>query len=334
MRTPCVAVIGAGSWGTTVASMTARNVPTLLWARRDEVAREINDKHRNSQYLDDAELHPELKATSSLEEAVSSADVLLVAVPTHGFREIVKEIAPHLRPWIPVVSLSKGFEQGTRKRMTEIIEEELPGHPAGVLAGPNLAREIHDGYAAATVVAMPDHSVAQSLQELIHGDVFRVYTGDDVVGVEVAGALKNVLAIAAGMSAGLGTGDNTRALVIARGIAEVTRLGEAMGGNALTFSGLAGTGDIMATCISPLSRNRTVGVQLAEGKTIDEIIEDMNQVAEGVKAAGTAMELSEEYGVEMPIAAEVNAVVNEGRTPQEAFRGLLRRDPGHEREAG
>jgi glycerol-3-phosphate dehydrogenase (NAD(P)+) len=334
MLTPRVAVIGAGSWGTTVASMTAANVPTVLWARREELARQIDEHHENPDYLEGAELHSELRATHSLEEAVSQSDVLLVAVPTHGFRDVLGELAPHLRPWVPVVSLSKGFEQGTRKRMTEIIEEVLPGHPAGVLAGPNLAREIQDGYAAAAVVAMPDHSVAQRLQDILHTGTFRVYSGSDVVGVEIAGALKNVLAIAAGMADGLGTGDNTRALVIARGIAEVSRLGEAMGGDPMTFAGLAGTGDIMATCISPLSRNRTVGVEIAKGRSVDEITDEMNMVAEGVKAARTAMELSEEYDVEMPIAAEVDAVVNEGRTAQEAFRGLLRIEPGHERESG
>lgn len=334
MRTLSVAVIGAGSWGTTVASMTAANVPTVLWARREELARQINDRHENPDYLEDAQLHPELRATSSLEEAVSESDVLLVAVPTHGFRGVIESVAPHLRPWVPVVSLSKGFEQGSRNRMTQIIEEVLPGHPAGVVAGPNLAREIHAGYAAAAVVAMADHSVAQRLQEILHTQFFRVYTGVDVVGVEVAGALKNVLAIAAGMADGLGTGDNTRALVIARGIAEVSRLGVAMGGEPMTFAGLAGTGDIMATCISPLSRNRTVGVELAKGRSVDEITSEMKMVAEGVKAARTAMELSEEYGVEMPIAREVDAVVNEGRTVQEAFRGLLRIEPGDEREMG
>lgn len=334
MRTPHVAVIGAGSWGTTVASMTAGNVPTVLWARREELARQINEDHENGDYLEGAQLNPELRATHSLEEAVAESDVLLVAVPTHGYREVLEELAPHLRPWIPVVSLSKGFEQGTRKRMTEIIAEVLPGHPAGVVAGPNLAREIHDGYAAAAVVAMADHSVAQRLQDILRTELFRVYTGVDVIGVEVAGALKNVLAIAAGMADGLGTGDNTRALVIARGIAEVSRLGEAMGGQPMTFAGLAGTGDIMATCISPLSRNRTVGVEIAKGRTVDEITSEMRMVAEGVKAARTAMELSEEYGVEMPIAREVDAVVNEGRTAQEAFSGLLRIEPGHEQEVG
>lgn len=334
MLTPKVAVIGAGSWGTTVASMTAANVPTVLWARREELARQIDERHENSDYLEGAELHPELRATHSLEEAVGPADVLLVAVPTHGFRAVLEDLAPRLRPWIPVVSLSKGFEQGSHKRMTEIIEEVLPGHPAGVVAGPNLAREILDGYAAAAVVAMRDHSVAKRLQEILHTELFRVYTGVDLVGVEVAGALKNVLAIAAGMAEGLGTGDNTRALVIARGVAEVSRLGEAMGGDPMTFAGLAGTGDIMATCISPLSRNRRVGVEIAKGRTVDEITAEMNMVAEGVKAARTAMELSEAYGVEMPIAREVDAVVNEGRTAEEAFRGLLRIEPGHEREMG
>jgi glycerol-3-phosphate dehydrogenase (NAD(P)+) len=268
-----VAVIGAGSWGTTVASLAAANAPTVLWARRDDLAAEIDGAHANERYLPGLELHPELRATASLEEAAAAADVLVMAVPSHGFRAVLERLVPHVRPWIPVVSLVKGLEQGTRLRMSQVIEEVLPGHPAGVLTGPNLAREVLTGQTAAAVVAMPDEHVAMPLQDIFKADRFRVYRSTDVVGSEMAGALKNVFAIAAGMSTGLGTGDNTRALVICRAVAEMTRMGVAMGGDPLTFAGLAGTGDLLATCMSPLSRNRTVGEELAKGRPIDEITE-------------------------------------------------------------
>jgi glycerol-3-phosphate dehydrogenase (NAD(P)+) len=320
-------VIGGGSWGTTVASLTARNTPTTIWTRRAEVAAEIERDHVNSAYLPGERLDPELRATSSLEEAVSSADVLVMAVPSHGFRAVLEKAAPHVRPWVPVVSLTKGLEQGTHDRMTQVIGSVLPGHPAGVLAGPNLAKEVIGGYAAAAVIAMPDAHIAAALQLIISRTAFRIYASTDVTGVEIAGALKNVFAIAAGMAAGLGTGDNTRALVISRSLAELTRLGVAMGGERHTFAGLAGMGDLLATCISPLSRNRNVGEQLAQGRSIEEIVEDMRMVAEGIKTSRVVMELADRHDVEMPIAREVYHVVNEGRSPADAFRGLLRTRP-------
>ncbi|HWC87340.1 MAG TPA: NAD(P)H-dependent glycerol-3-phosphate dehydrogenase [Solirubrobacteraceae bacterium] len=322
-----VAVVGGGSWGTTVASITARNVPTILWTRRPEIAEEIERDHTNTAYLGVEQLHPHLRATSSLEEAVSEADVLVMAVPSHGFRSVLERAAPHVRPWVPIVSLTKGLELDTRRRMTEIVEELLPGHPAGVLAGPNLAQEVLGGYAAAAVLAMPDAHVARALQDIFRRTLFRVYASTDVTGVEIAGALKNVFAIAAGMASGLGTGDNTRALVISRSLAEMTRLGVAMGGERHTFAGLAGMGDLLATCISPLSRNRRVGEELARGRGIDEIVADMNMVAEGIKTSRVVMELGERHGVETPIAREVFGVVHEGRTPEEAYRGLFKTRP-------
>ena len=226
---------------------------------------------------------------------------------------------------MPVVSLAKGLELGTRKRMTEVAEEELPGHPVGVLTGPNLAKEVLAGCAAAAVVAFTDLTIAQRLQGLFSNELFRVYTNTDVIGCEIGGALKNVIALAAGMADGLGTGDNTRAAVMTRGLAALSRLGVAMGGQPATFSGLAGMGDLLATCMSPQSRNRYVGEQLGRGRPIDEIIEEMHQVAEGVKTAKIVLELAEEYGVEMPIASEMRACVTEGRSAMRAYRGLVNR---------
>lgn len=310
-----------------MASLAARNAPTTIWTRREDVATEINEEHANSVYLSGERLDSNLRATTDLEQAADDADVIVMAVPSHGFRQVLEDAAPYIRPWVPIVSLTKGLELQTHNRMTEVIHEVLPNHPAGALAGPNLAKEIVQGYAAAAVIAMPEERVANSLQRIFTRTVFRVYSSTDVCGVEIAGALKNVFAISAGMAAGLGTGDNTRALVIARALAEMTRLGEAMGGERHTFAGLAGMGDLIATCISPLSRNRHVGEELAKGRSIEEVIESMHMVAEGVKTSRVVMKLAERYGVEMPIAHEVYAVLNERRSPQEAFRGLLRTTP-------
>jgi glycerol-3-phosphate dehydrogenase (NAD(P)+) len=298
------------------------------------VAEEIERDHVNSEYLPGEQLDPALHATSDLQRAVEQADVLVMAVPSHGFRDVIAEVMPYVRPWVPIVSLTKGLERGTHKRMTEVIEELMPRHPAGVLAGPNLAREVIEGYAAAAVLAMPEERMSIALQGIFTRTVFRIYASTDVCGVEVAGALKNVFAIAAGMAAGLGTGDNTRALVIARSLAEMTRLGVAMGGDRHTFAGLAGMGDLLATCISPLSRNRYVGEELAKGRTLEEITKEMQMVAEGIKTSRVVMELGERYGLELPIAREVDGVVNEGRPAQDAFRGLLRMRPTTELQAG
>ncbi len=325
-----VAVIGAGSWGTTVASLAAANTPTVLWARRPELAEQIHTEHENGDYLPSFRLPAALEATADLEQAVRSADVVVMGVPSHGFRATLTELAPWVRPWVPVLSLAKGLEQDTKLRMTQIIEEVLPGHPVGLLTGPNLAKEILAGDAAASVVAIDDDHVALALQPLFAGELFRVYTHHDVIGCELGGVLKNVMAIASGMADGLGTGDNTRAAVITRGCREMSRLGEAMGGEPPTFAGLAGMGDLIATCISSQSRNRFVGEQLGKGRTIDEIIAEMHMVAEGVKTSKVVMELAANHGVDMPIAEQVYAACHQGRPAEEAYRGLLRREIGHE----
>jgi glycerol-3-phosphate dehydrogenase (NAD(P)+) len=330
-REPKVVVLGGGSWGTTVASICARRAPTLQWVRSEETAADINDRHHNSRYLgDEVELTKTLKATTDFAEAADCADVIVMGVPSHGFRGVLTELAKELRPWVPVVSLVKGLEQGTNYRMSQIVSEVLPGHPAGILAGPNIAREVAEGYAAAAVLAMPDQMLAANLAQLFRTRRFRTYTTDDVVGVEMAGALKNVYAIAVGMGYSLGIGENTRAMVMARAVAEMSKLGVAMGGNRDTFAGLAGMGDLIVTCTSQRSRNRFVGEQLGSGKSIDEIIESMNQVAEGVKAASVIMEFAEKFGIAMPIAREVDGVVNHGSTVQQAYQGLGAEKPGHE----
>lgn len=327
-------ILGGGSWGTTVASLTAKNNNTILWARNENTVLEINEKHTNSKYLPGAQLNNNLKASNSIEETVKNADVIVVGIPSQYFRDVLKKAKPHIRPWVPIVSLAKGLELDTKMRMTEIIEEELLGHPAGVLTGPNLAKEIQSGQAAAAVIAMVDDTIARQLQQAFSTGLFRVYTNDDVIGCELGGALKNIMAIATGMGDGANAGDNTRAALITRGLSELTRLGTAMGGKSRTFSGLAGMGDLVATCSSSKSRNHHVGFQLGRGKSLEQIIEEMNEVAEGVKTAKVVMELANDYNVDMPISHEVYKVLYEGNTANDAFRGLIRIESGSEKEAG
>ena len=332
MREPRVTALGGGSWGTAVASIAARNAPTTLWARDEQTAQEVTERHTNSRYLGELPLHRSLRATTDLQEAVSHADVLVLGVPSHSVRSVLDSLADVLRPWVPIVSLVKGLEQGTRMRLTEVASEVLPGHPVGVLNGPNIAREVVQGYAAAATLAMPDQHLAEALQVLLRAPTFRVYTSTDVIGVEVGGALKDIFAIATGLGDGLEAGDNTRAMVMTRSLRELSRLGVAMGGEQLTFSGLAGMGDLIATCTSPHSRNRRVGIRLAQGATLAQIAEELKQVAEGVRSSSVVMELARLHGVEMRIASEVDAVINHGQPVGRAYRGLLREAPAHEFE--
>ena len=321
-----MAVLGAGSWGTTVAALASQNVGTVLWARRPELAGAINAQRRNPDYLPDGVLPAGLVATASMDEALDGASVLVMAVPSHGFRAILQQALPFLPAGIPVVSLTKGLEEGTLRRMTEVVAEVAPSSPAGVLTGPNLAGEIMAGQPAASVVALEDESLAAEIQRLLGTDGFRVYTNTDVVGCEVAGALKNVTAIASGMGDGMGFGDNSRAALITRGLAELTRLGTALGGQPHTFPGLAGMGDLVVTCISRRSRNRHVGEQLGKGRSIAEVVAEMKMVAEGVKTSRAVLDLAATVGVEMPIAEQVVAVLYGGRTAAEALPALMLRE--------
>lgn len=309
-----------------MAAIASANADTTLWARRPELAQSIAATGENADYLPGLRLPAALAVTASLSEALSEAGVLVMGVPSHGFRTVLEELAAHVPAGIPVLSLTKGVEQSTLKRMTEVIADVLPGHPAGVLTGPNLAKEIMAGQPAATVVAVADRDTGVALQSLFSTETFRVYTNHDVVGCEVAGALKNVMAIAAGMGDGMGFGDNTKAALITRGLAELTRLGVALGGEPLTFSGLAGMGDLVATCISRHSRNRHVGEQLGRGRALPDIVAEMNMVAEGVKTARSVVELASRSGVEMPIAEQVVAVLDGERTAAEVIPALMRRE--------
>jgi glycerol-3-phosphate dehydrogenase (NAD(P)+) len=297
----------------------------VLWARNAELVAAMSSTRRNDRYLPDAPLPDDLEFTASLKEAVSSADVVVMGVPSHGFRDVVSEAAQFVRPWVPVVSLSKGLERSSLKRMSEVVADEMPGHPVAVLTGPNLAKEIMAGQPAAAVVAIDDTTIAQELQKVFSRPALRVYTNPDVVGSEIAGVAKNVIAIASGMAAGMGFGDNTRASIITRGLAEMTRLGMAMGGEGLTFAGLAGMGDLIATCSSTQSRNNQVGLRLGRGETIDAIMESMTMVAEGVKSSPSVLDLARRHDVEMPITEQVVAVCHQGRSAVDAMSLLMKR---------
>lgn len=323
-----VTVIGAGSWGTAVAGIAASNCETTIWARRADLAAAINDRHENPEYLPGLQLHPQLRATHSIEDACATADVVVMGVPSHGFRAVLESAAPFIGSEVPVVSLSKGIEQHTLARMTQVIAQVLVGHNSqriGVLTGPNLAKEIVAGQPAASVIAIGDASAADALQNVFMTPTFRVYTNPDVIGCEVAGALKNVVALAVGIAHGLGYGDNAKAGLITRGLAELARLGVVLGGNPLTFAGLAGMGDLIATCSSPQSRNRTVGVALGEGRKLSEIIAEMNMVAEGVKTTEGVLAIAQLHDLDLPIAEFVGRILYEDANAAELVPELMLR---------
>jgi glycerol-3-phosphate dehydrogenase (NAD(P)+) len=325
MNSDRVAVVGAGSWGTAVATLIGATHEASLWVRSPDLATSMRETRENGTYLPGVRLPDGLAVTSSLEEALDGVSVVFMAVPSHGFRAVLSDVAPLAGNVEAVVSLAKGIEMETNLRMSQVVAEVLPEVAAGILTGPNLASEVGQGQPAASVVALPDEDLACRVQRLVHTKTFRVYTGTDVVGCEIAGATKNVMAIAAGISDGLGLGDNTRAVLITRGLAELGRLGVTLGGKVLTFGGLAGVGDLVATCASPKSRNRTVGFALGEGQSLEEIVGGMHMVAEGVKSAGPLVGIARAAGVEMPIAEQVHAIVEGRCSPAEALMSLMAR---------
>ena len=325
-----VAFIGAGSWGTATASLVARKGEheTVLWARRPELAETISLFHENPEYLSGLTLPDELRATNDLDEALSGTDTVVMAVPSHGFRNILKQVAP-LAPDACYVSLAKGIEIDTHKRMSQVMAEEIDGitesHIA-VLTGPNLAREVLQGFPAASTVACQDVDSATRLQDLFHTQTFRTYTNVDVVGCELGGSFKNVIAIAAGVADGLGFGDNAKATVMTRGLAEMARFSVKFGAQPITFLGLAGVGDLIATCASPHSRNHSVGIELGKGRKIDEIIDSMKMVAEGVKSCKPILELGREADVWMPITEAVVRLCHEGALMDDVVTEILARE--------
>jgi glycerol-3-phosphate dehydrogenase (NAD(P)+) len=332
---PRVAVVGAGSWGTAFACIPALNgSEVVLWARRQELADTIVSERHNPDYLEGVELPRSLTATHDIEKAVSGANVVVVAVPSHAFRSVFADVAPHLGRDAPVVSLTKGIEQDSLMRMSELVREvgDLPEDRVAVVSGPNLAREISKRQPSASVVACVDERRAEALQDAFMAPYFRVYVNPDVVGVELGGAFKNVIALAAGMGDGMGFGDNSKATLITRGLAELARLGKQMGGNPLTFAGLAGMGDLIATCTSPLSRNRYVGEELGKGRSLEEIVAETKMVAEGIKTSRAVVRLAEKLDVDVPIAEHVCRVIYDGMSPQDMVRSLMEREARPELE--
>jgi glycerol-3-phosphate dehydrogenase (NAD(P)+) len=329
-------VLGAGSWGTAFAQVLVdAGAETVLWARRPELAELISATHTNPDYLPGVELPPTLRATAEPAEALHDADIVVVAVPSQTARENLAHLVPLIPPDAVIVSLMKGIELGSTKRMSEVICEvaDCPTDRVAVVTGPNLAREIAARQPAASVVACADLDVAEMVQRACNSGYFRPYTNHDVLGCELGGAVKNVIALAVGIAAGLGFGDNAQASLITRGLAETSRLGEALGAEPLTFAGLAGVGDLVATCMSPLSRNRTFGENLGRGMSVAEVVAITRQTAEGVKSCRSILDLARKHDVAVPITEHVAKVVHEGMTVQEMLLSLLSRDPKHERDA-
>jgi glycerol-3-phosphate dehydrogenase (NAD(P)+) len=330
-----IAVLGAGSWGTTYAKVMAdsgRDV--VLWARRPEVAQVITDRHENPGYLPDVRLPDNLTSTSDPAVALDGAEAVVLAVPSQSLRANLSSWKAMLPPGATLVSLAKGVELGTLKRMSEVVAEVagVPDDHVAVVSGPNLAMEIAREQPTATVIACSDHDRAVALQHASTTGYFRPYTNTDVVGCELGGACKNVIALSCGMAAGLGFGSNTLATLITRGLAETSRLGMALGADPMTFAGLAGLGDLVATCSSPLSRNRTFGERLGRGQTLDQALEATHgQVAEGVKSCSSIRALAVRHGVDMPITEVVHRVCHDGSDPREAAAELIGRKVRPER---
>jgi glycerol-3-phosphate dehydrogenase (NAD(P)+) len=329
MRT---AVIGAGSWGTAVAWLLGgKGVDVTLWAREPEIAEGINREHRNPSFLKDVTLDARVQATPDIERAIDGAEAVVIVTPSHGVRGVAELMSPTLGTTVPVVNLAKGVEQGSLMRMTQVLEDVL-GHRErlAALSGPNHAEEVSKGVPSATVVAAYKEEVGRLLQDMFMTPFFRVYTNTDVIGVELGGASKNVVAVAAGMSDGLGYGDNTKATLMTRGLAEMSRLGTHLGANTLTYMGLAGMGDLIVTCTSRHSRNRALGEWVAKGGSVDSYAAETHMVAEGAMSAVALDDLAHSIGMELPITHQVRSILYDGHSPSEAGAVLMGRSAADE----
>jgi len=334
-RKESVAVVGAGAWGTAFAAMLAeRHDDVSLWAFETEVCEDIRRRRENRAFLPGVPLPAGVRPTNDLDAAIAGKSVVAFAVPSHHLRDVARRAAPHLSREACLVSLAKGVENGTLRRMTELIAEASPAHASRVaaLSGPTFAREVAEGKPTGATVAAADLSLARRLQHVLSGARFRVYADDDVVGIEIGGALKNVMAIAAGMCDGLGFGHNGRALLISRGLAEIARLGVHLGAQRQTFAGLSGMGDLVLTCTGDLSRNRTVGVRVGRGEPLRAVLAGMTAVAEGVRTARSAVDLSRRTGVPMPISEQVDGILHEGKDAREVVTELFARALKREKE--
>ena len=327
-------VIGLGAFGTALANTLASRCDEVrAWARESKVVDSINGPRENKTYLPGIAVSPRVRATLSLEEALGGAELVVFATPSHATRDIVRNALPFLHQHVPLLTVAKGIENETLMTMTQLLEDCLPEafHPSiAILSGPSFAKEMAAGMPTVVTIAAHHEKVAQRIQGALQTETFRTYTSVDVIGVEMGGALKNVIAIAAGISDGLGFGLNARSAVITRGLAEISRIAVAMGANPLTLMGLAGLGDLVLTCTGDLSRNRRVGIELGKGRSLEQILADMTQVAEGVKTARSARDLSRKVGVELPICDQVHAIMYEGKSPRRALVELMTRAPKRE----
>jgi glycerol-3-phosphate dehydrogenase (NAD(P)+) len=327
-----VGILGDGGWGTALAFVLRHNGHEVrVWGPFPDYIAEVRRCRENVKFLPGIPLPPEIRWTADKVETVADADVVILAMPSRYFRSVLESFNPFIPSSASVLSVTKGLDEKTGKRMTEAAEEILSRKHIAALSGPSLAAEVARGIPTAVTIACADHSEAQSLQRLLMNPSFRVYTSDDVIGVELGGALKNVIAIAAGVCDGIRFGENTKAALITRGLAEITRLGCALGAHPATFAGLSGLGDLVVTCASRLSRNHTVGERMGHGEPIDHILKTMEQVAEGVWTCATARALARKHRVDVPITEEVCAVIHEGKDPRAAVRELMMRDAKPER---
>ncbi|HFD80066.1 MAG TPA: NAD(P)-dependent glycerol-3-phosphate dehydrogenase [Gammaproteobacteria bacterium] len=326
---PAIAVLGAGSWGTALAILLARNgLPVRLWDRDPEQVAQLRRERENRRYLPDIRLPETIAPTSELGTALAGADFALVVVPSAGFRSVLQQLRALAPPEFPLVWASKGLEPGSGKFLHQVVAEELPGRrAAAVLSGPSFATEVARGLPTAVTIASTDADFARRVVELVHCPVFRAYTSEDVIGVELGGAVKNVLAIGAGISDGLGYGANARAALITRGLAEIMRLGIRLGGRRETFMGLSGVGDLVLTCTDDQSRNRRLGLALGRGVPLDQAVEDIGQAVEGLHTAREVERLARSLDVDMPITREVKGVLYDGKGAATAVDALLARDP-------
>ena len=325
-----IAVIGSGSWGTALAVQlknAGNNV--ILWSFMEEEARAILTYRENKEFLPGVKLDPDIVVTYK-EEDVSWADMFVLATPSKFVRSIAKRFSPYIKNNQIVVNVAKGLEEGSLLRLSQVIKEEIPQCRVGVLSGPSHAEEVGKGMATAIVASSEDYEAAREIQDVFMTDMFRVYINTDIVGVELGGALKNLIALATGIADGLGFGDNPKAALMTRGLSEITRLGLAMGAKGETFSGLAGIGDLIVTCTSKHSRNRRAGVLLGQGKSLEETLKEVHMVVEGVTNAKAAFELAKKYNVEMPITREINDVIYNGKDVYKAVYDLMTRDKTHE----
>ena len=318
-------VIGSGSWGTAIAiSLASAGHCVKLWSRKPEFTEQLKVTHQNTRYLPNVRIHDNVEFTSDMSES-AEFDIIVLATPSHTIREVSRSLSEFVKKKQIIVSISKGFDEEKHIRLSEVIKEEIPIATVLVMSGPSHAEEVAVGLPTTNVVAGEDENAVKLVQTLFNTPIFRVYTSDDVIGVELGGALKNVIALAAGVCDGLGYGDNTKAALITRGIAEITRLGIAMGARFETFAGLSGIGDLIVTCASMHSRNRRAGILIGQGKSVEEAVKEVNMVVEGIKTAKAVYSLSKKYGVEMPISNEVYKVVFENYNVNECVANLMGR---------